>query len=169
MVNDLKISQPTMSMWKFADDTSISEVIPKYATGNGNTRSGQLVKWKLVSIESCKCKELIINFSKQPDAEEFISLNSQHLERVPQAKILGVTITKDLRRNVHIENIVQKHQSPFISWSNWKKLTWNLVHLLNSTLLVSGQFQNILVKFYIQACPSIYQTRWNVSRREGLG
>ena len=27
MINDLKISQPAMSTWKFADDTRISEVI----------------------------------------------------------------------------------------------------------------------------------------------
>ena len=59
-------------------------------------------------LNPVKCKKLSINFTKQPDAEKKISLDSQPFERVPQAKILGVTITKDLRWNVHIENIVQK-------------------------------------------------------------
>ena len=59
-------------------------------------------------LNPVKCKKLSINFTKQPDAEKKISLDSQPFERVPQAKILGVTITKDLRWNVHIENIVKK-------------------------------------------------------------
>ena len=40
---------------------------------------------------------------------------------MPQAKILGVTITKDLRRNVHIENIVQKASKPIYLLKQLKK------------------------------------------------
>ena len=40
---------------------------------------------------------------------------------MPQAKILGVTITKDLRWNVHIENIVQKASKPIYLLKQLKK------------------------------------------------
>ena len=122
----------------------------EYVTGNGNA----------FQLNAVKCKELIINFTKQPDAEK------TNQPKQPQAKILGVTITKDLRWNFHIGISSKKASKRIYLLKQLKKLTWNLVHLLNSTLLVSGQFWNTLVKFSIKACPSIYQTSWNVSRRE---
>ena len=111
MINDLNISQPTMSMWKFADDTTVSEVIPKGDSSKLQETIHEIANWSRnnkFQLNPSKCKELIINFTKQSVIEDPIKMNDLPFETVSQAKILGVTITKDLKWNVHIEDIIQR-------------------------------------------------------------
>ena len=86
-----------------------------------------------------KCKEVIINFTKQPDTEELLSLNSQPFKRVSQAKILGVTTTKDLRWNVHIRNIVQEASKRICLLKQLKKLIKFYTACIRSVLEYSCQ------------------------------
>ncbi len=55
-----------------------------------------------------KCKELKINFTKDPCRDEPVKVNDKHFEVVTSAKILGMTITDDLKWNVHVANILLK-------------------------------------------------------------
>ena len=55
-----------------------------------------------------KCKEFRINFTKDPCRDEPVKVNDKHLEVVTSAKILGMTITDDLKWNVHAANILLK-------------------------------------------------------------
>ena len=59
-------------------------------------------------LNASKCKELIINFTKPK--EEFLRLKflSGQIDIVNHARILGLTISNDLKWNLHITNIIKK-------------------------------------------------------------
>ena len=64
--------------------------------------------WGYFQLNSGKCKELRINFTKDPCRDEPVKVNDKHFEVVTSAKILGMTITDDLKWNVHVANILLK-------------------------------------------------------------
>ena len=55
-----------------------------------------------------KCKELRISFAKQEAEFDPIVVNGKALECVQSAKLLGVTISSDLRWNNHVNEIVNE-------------------------------------------------------------
>ena len=60
-------------------------------------------------LNAYKCKELQINLTKTPRIEDHITIdNDQSFQVVQSAKILGVTISGNLKWNAHIENVTTK-------------------------------------------------------------
>ena len=59
-------------------------------------------------LNPSKCKELRKNFTKQPRNDELEKIDGQCFETVKSVKVLGLTITDDLKWNSQVENIVQK-------------------------------------------------------------
>ena len=112
MINDLRITESTTSnLWKFADDTSLSEVIPKDGVSSLQNNVEEVSKWSKdnnFQLNSGKCKELRINFTTQPSIAAPIQINGKQVETVKSAKILGVTLTDDLKWNKHVGQIVEK-------------------------------------------------------------
>ena len=112
MINDLSVSEnSTNKMWKFADDSTISEVIPRTENSNLQDIVDQVANWSnnnKFQLNSGKCKKLRINFTKDPCRDEPVKVNDKHFEVVTSAKILGMTITDDLKWNVHVANILLK-------------------------------------------------------------
>ena len=100
MINDLRLSDDSLKdMWKYADDTTISEVIPRFGSS-----ALQLVVDK--SVNWSDQKELRVQFDKYECMVEPIIINGQHLEIVKSAKILGMTFSDDLKWNKHIGIVV---------------------------------------------------------------
>ena len=62
----------------------------------------------MFQLNATKCKELRINFSKQKSDVVLVIANEQFFELVSSAKILGVTVTDDLKWNAHVNNKVLK-------------------------------------------------------------
>jgi hypothetical protein len=65
----------------------------------------------LAQLNEDKCKELRIDFSRNSNTSNTlapISVNGKELEIVNNAKILGITISSDLKWKVHVEKIVSK-------------------------------------------------------------
>ena len=113
MINDLHITiSPNYLMWKFADHTTISEVIPKLGVSTIQDSISQAADWSEVNkfqLNASKCKELQINFTKTPRMEDHITIdNDQSFQVVQSAKILGVTISDNPKWNAHAENITTK-------------------------------------------------------------
>ena len=102
MINDLKLSNdPLEDMWKYADDSTISEVVPKSNNSALQLIVNEAVGWSdqnKLQLHPTKCKEFRIQFSKREYIAEPIIIGGQ-LEIVKSAKILGVTLTDDLRWN----------------------------------------------------------------------
>jgi hypothetical protein len=101
MINDLRLSGDSLKdMWKYADDTTISEVIPKFGNSALQPIVDRSVNWSdqnKLHLHPAKCKELRIQFAKRECMVEPIVINGQHLEIVKSAKILGMTLTDDLK------------------------------------------------------------------------
>jgi hypothetical protein len=114
MINNLSIAEsPSNKIWKFADETTIFEVIPRNKESTLQDTIDQVADWskenKFQLNTKKSCKELKINFIKQSHTRVMnlnVNINYQCLEIVKSAKILGMLITDDLKWNSDIENIV---------------------------------------------------------------
>jgi hypothetical protein len=61
-----------------------------------------------MQLNASKCKELVISFTKPEKEFPRLKIISGQIETVNHARILGLTISKDLKWNQHITNIVKK-------------------------------------------------------------
>ena len=98
-------------MWKYVDDTTISEVVDK-----GQESCVQEVVDDLATqtsdnglqLNKRKCKEFRISFARKEPEFDPICVNRQTLESVNSVKLLGLNITSDLKWNVHTSELVRK-------------------------------------------------------------
>ena len=95
-------------LWKFVDDTTISETVAKGELSNAQRTIERVVQWSLenrVQLNTDKCKEMRISFTKSQQEFEPILINSDALEVVDSVKLLGLNIFSDLTWNIHINEI----------------------------------------------------------------
>ena len=110
MINDLRMKDIDGS-WKYVDDTTISEVVPKGSISRTQQAASSVENWSLrnkLQLNPDKCKELRIDFKQKKDQFDPISINDQQLQVVNHAKILGLTISENLQWNDHISETVKK-------------------------------------------------------------
>ena len=111
MINDLSVTGVSSKLWKFADDSTVSEIIPKHES---STLQEQVHQISLSSDEnkfqlnSIKCKELRVDFSRQQRKDNAIAVNGHAFEVVKSVKILGVILRQDLKWNDHVDGITCK-------------------------------------------------------------
>ena len=94
MINDLAIDEPYF--WKFVDDTTASELIPKGSVSNAQHIVDQVSDWShtnRVQLNSGKCKEFRISFAKRLQEFEPLHVDGKDLEVVSTVKLLGLTTT----------------------------------------------------------------------------
>ena len=110
-INDLTTLAP---IYKYVDDSTIFEVCQE----GDNTQIQESVDmvgiWTNqndMKLNSNKCKEMIIDFSRNyslTSGIQSVTIGEQVLERVEHAKMLGVTISNNLTWSKHVDNIVSK-------------------------------------------------------------
>ena len=111
MINDLKLPGESFSMWKFADDTIVSEVVPISGENCLQEAVNQISSWShnnLFQLNPTKCKQLVVCFKKTPPSYGPIKIDGVQFERVSSAKVLGVTISNDFKWNDHVDTITSK-------------------------------------------------------------
>ena len=109
MINDLKLTDITH--WKYIDDTTVSETIPRNGTSQIQSGANELEMWNLQNkfqLNVQKCKELLFQFHRNRVPFDNIHLLAGCPNLVRQAKILGVTVSDDLRWSTHVLNIIKK-------------------------------------------------------------
>lgn len=112
MINDL-VTSDTIYMWKYVDDTSITEVVEKGHLSNLQFRVDDIATWaetnKMV-FNTDKCKELRISFTKNRNQSNYnnISIDGKGIDLVSEYKILGLIVSQDLKWNAHVQHIVLK-------------------------------------------------------------
>ena len=109
MINDLKLSE--FSYWKYVDDTTASETVPKNESSHFQSGANELVTWtdqNKFQLHDKKCKELLIQFQKERAPFPSVQINSDCPELVHHAKILGLIITDDLKWTKHVTEIIKK-------------------------------------------------------------
>ena len=111
LINYLEISSLNAQLWKYVDDTTISEIVAKGNESKSQLVTNQVIQWSIdnrVQLNNDKCKELRISFAKKSPEFNPILINGEELEIVRSAKLLGITISHNLSWNNHIIEIVKK-------------------------------------------------------------
>ena len=109
MINDL--ASRDALLWKYVDDTTVSEVVPKEQASNVHKIVDRVEDWSRVNkfqLNSDKCEELRISFAKNKVDLPSVVVDGHNLEVVDHAKLFGVTITSTLSWNMHLSEIVKK-------------------------------------------------------------
>lgn len=109
MINDLVVENARS--WKYVDNTTISETMAKGELSNAQRYRDKVIQWSLenrVQLNTEKCKEMRISFTKSQQEFEPILINGDTLEVVENVKLLGLNISSNLTWNIHINEIVKK-------------------------------------------------------------
>ena len=109
MINELTTSSG--DMWKFVDDTTVDELFSKNSESRiqitVNDLSTQISELKF-QLNEKKCKELRIDFGKPCADFDPVIVSDIPLKVVPCAKILGLTVSSNLKWNNHIYQTIVK-------------------------------------------------------------
>ena len=98
MINDLTSCNALSSMWKFADDTTVSEIVPKSGASVLQDTVHDVLRWSNnngFKLNSLKCKELRIDFQRENNLDTVsLEANGNAFEIVKSAKVLleGMTL-----------------------------------------------------------------------------
>ena len=109
MINDLKV--PNVPIWKYVDDTSIAETVPKGALSNAQAAVTSVENWSRenrMKLHPGKCKELIVDFSKNKQVFDPITVDGVRIPVVSKASVLGITISNNLLWNDHVTETIKK-------------------------------------------------------------
>ena len=114
VINDLAICNDQFdgNMMNYADDTNVSEYIVDH-TDNSSLQevTDSIVDWSRrnkFQLNPSKCKELVVSFKRNKPNFPPISINGSQIERVEKLSILGLSITRDLKWNDHVDKIVNR-------------------------------------------------------------
>ena len=118
MINDLKITE--VSTWKYVDDTTVSEVVKKGDTSKAQDAVTTVENWSnsnRLLLNADKCKELQIDFKSTKQNFDPLTVYGKKLPVVQNAKILGLTISSNLKWTNHINEVIKKLTNVFTSLS----------------------------------------------------
>jgi len=109
-INDL---QTTLPAFKFIDDVTVIEVMDSITSSQMQTSVDEIVKWSTdnhMNINTSKTKEMIIHFarSSQSIVTDITTADDCPIERVSSFKLLGITLSNDLRWSCHVREISAK-------------------------------------------------------------
>ena len=110
MINDLSVKDVN-DLWKYVDDSSLSESVCRDGSSNLQKYVDEFNQKSTADgfqINESKCKEFCISFA--PTTREFqpITINGKIVERVTSVKLLGLTISNNLKWNNHISHFCKK-------------------------------------------------------------
>jgi hypothetical protein len=111
MINDLKPPGELLFTWKFADDITISEIIPPSRASHLQQAVNHINIWSqenLLELKPSKCKEILTCSKRTPTSYAQLDVNGLNFERLSSAKILGMSVRNDLKWNDHVEVITTK-------------------------------------------------------------
>ena len=131
IINDREINDS--NIWKFVDDITFDETVRKNEESNIQTivddLSKQISEAKF-KLNETKCKELRIGFCKPRAMFDPITVNGKSLEVVDSAKILGLSISSNLKWNNHIDQIISKARKRLYSLSQLKRANVGMKELV---------------------------------------
>ena len=110
MIND--VSNTLSSIRKFAEDNTVSEILPKFGASMLQNTIHDVLGWSndnRFKVNSLKCKELRIDFRRESNLDtDSLKANGIAFEIAKSAKILGLTVRNDLKWKDHLDNVTGK-------------------------------------------------------------
>lgn len=111
MINDLQPIGENFNMYKFMDDSTLSEIILRNSNSVMQEAADSVVEWSdknNTQINPRKTVEMLISFTKVALDVGNLTINGTTIERVKNAKLLGVIISDDLTWGNHVDEICKK-------------------------------------------------------------
>ena len=105
MINDLVVDALT---WKYVDDTTIAQTIPRGLTSDVQSAVSAWSIENRMERNADKCKEMRIDFKRNTHNFPPIVINAKEISVSNSVKMLGVTISSDLKWNDHISECIKK-------------------------------------------------------------
>ena len=109
MINDLKITE--VSTWKYVGETTISEVVKKGDISKAQDVVSTVENWSSsngLHLNADKCKKLQIDLKTTKQSFDPLTVNGKKLPVVKNAKIVGLTISNNLKWSDHINEVIKK-------------------------------------------------------------
>ena len=109
LVNDAALT--STYRWKYVDDLSLVEVLPKTQQSSLQEYVDELGEWCAindVTPKPEKCKAMQVSFLKNPLPQLDITIADVHLERVDSLTLLGVAIQSDLKWDNQVQQMISR-------------------------------------------------------------
>ena len=103
MINDLRL--PNVQTWKYVDDTTVAEIVQRNASGDAQEAVSLVEDWsndQNMQLNGDKCKVMVIDFKQKKHVFSPLKVDGKELRTVDSAKVLGLTLSSDLKWNNHI-------------------------------------------------------------------
>ena len=100
MINDLVVDALT---WKYVDNTTIAQTIPRGLTGDVKSAVSIVEAWSIENrMNADKWKVMRIDFERNTHNFPPIVINGKELSVSNSVKILGVTLSSDLKLHLRV-------------------------------------------------------------------
>ena len=109
--NTLTSTHSSVSILKYADDTTIVGLIPEKNENHYREQITQAVTWcqnNKLQLNTSQTKELIIDFTCSPNPKAPITINSKKITIIDSVKFLGTQISNKLKWKQHADNTYKK-------------------------------------------------------------
>ena len=111
MINELLTPSALFRMWKYVDDTTLSENVPKGQQSRAQEAVYHVSNWSaenLFQLNLEKTKELTISFCRSPELFDPVTVDGTQIQATTSSKLLGLTINNTLTWNDHVDSLVKK-------------------------------------------------------------
>ena len=167
-INDLQTPCP---MFKYVDDSTVFDVCNNSSVPMLQESADIITDWSRnndMRINATKTKEMIICFCRNDNhlaSIPRIVIDNNDIERVAQAKVLGVTLSSDLTWNAHVDTIVSKARKPVFTIYQLKRAGIRPYDLLRVYVSVIRPVLNTHARYGIRAFQCIRQTTLKLFKR----
>ena len=93
MINYLVTPSTLFGMWKYVDDTTLSEKVPKGQQSRAQEAVDYVSNWSLENIFQLnleKTKELTISFRRSPEHFDPVTVDGTQIQATTSSKLLGL-------------------------------------------------------------------------------
>ena len=98
-------------MWKYVDDTTLSEKVPKGQRSRAQEAVDHVSNWSaknLFQLNLQKTKELTISFHRSPERFDPVTVDGTQIQAMTSSKLLGLIINNTLTWNDHVDSLIKK-------------------------------------------------------------
>ena len=109
MINDLVTPSALFGMWKYVDDTTLSEKVPKGQQSRAQEAVDHVSNWSaenLFQLNLEKTKELTITFRRSPEHFDPVTVDGIQIQETTSSKLLGLIINNTLTWNDHVDSLI---------------------------------------------------------------
>ena len=167
-INDLQTPCP---IFKYVDDSTVFDVCNNTSVPMLQESADVITDWSRrndMRINARKTKEMIICFCRNDNHVASIPrivLDDNDIERVTQAKVLGVTLSSDLSWNAHVDTIVRKARNRVFTIYQLKRAGIRQCDLLRVYVSVIRPVLEYACRYGIRVFQCIYQTILKLFKR----